>query len=1075
MSQRSTSHPYRLDEYERSFLDASSQQHTTSLSSSSYIGMGKQQHDTNHIIQGLIKEGDEDGVEDDRISPRSRHPHPEAPSPHEPIELEIITHRIPNHNDDHTSHHDDDDDGLPSLLKSNIPQIFASSQGALCSVGGRDEAVPVAYPMARDPHDITPKFLIINNNDNGNNNGDDDDDDRHVHYDAACNAAYYDKWVEELQTDLHHLNSINNSDIIRQPSLGHHHPHNPSLHHHHSSLSSSHHHSSNSSSSHHHHPSSSSNDTKTLRTSGGGGGGGGGGGAFSLRKIIRRGTGWDKRREREGGRLSPLSEKLAIIHTTLEVPSSSTVARAIAGLIIATTLLFCVAFMTSTVASLNSSTWLLPIDAVCIAIFTLEYILRLLSAPVWYRWVATPLHLIDLLAIVPFYIAIALYGTDDYGSEKVVTGLPVLKVVRLLKVFRVLKFGRYSRTMRLVPKVLRRSKAAILLLSSHLFLCTIIFSSCVYFAEISAATWDESTSTWMDHNGEPSHFQSVFHGFWWCIVTITTVGYGDTYPVTIPGKLVAALCMLVGVMVIAFPVSIIGKHAHDVWREYAPAEDRQQHHHHQHHHHHHHGHDKDKDKEKGEDKDKHNHHSHHHSSSRQTSDDEKEKDKHKPIPDVDTSAADKEKISSSNGIDEGHDKHHPHHHHSSRHALEHSSNSLHHRSSHHKDHHHSSHHPKSDHHLHPHHYSHHHHSSSREHSTSVSLSGSRNNLHRDALGISRETTPPLPPHPYYDDHYHHHPPPPHGGWRNSIGLNLTQSIGGGGGVGGGVAAPFPSTLSSSSRLASAGPSSRDGSAPVSRVASVHVQLNALGEEEAADASSYQLFNERDDTRRQILIAFLKQEYKQSEDSVRSVQRARVEIEVEMQACIARRERLRRALTALLNEEGDNVHQQQQDGRDHHHQNSRRNVVGDDNDDDDDDDAIPSQHLGSSSSYNPVKPPSSLTSTSTPGLVRPHFIPHQRRGSVPTTSTTTNSTLGTATTAASSSPSLSPSSLSPPFKPAYGGAGGSVDHRSGHIIDDHHSVPAGRFLSTISDAEGSKIPTILISSHLQDIIEEKKLT
>eukprot|EP01113_Clastostelium_recurvatum_P001778 TRINITY_DN10733_c0_g1_i8.p1 TRINITY_DN10733_c0_g1~~TRINITY_DN10733_c0_g1_i8.p1 ORF type:complete len:1164 (+),score=296.04 TRINITY_DN10733_c0_g1_i8:365-3493(+) len=1041
--------------------------------------MRKQQYDTNHIIQGMIKEDEEDMDDDDMLSPRPRHrPHPETSSPnHEPIELEIITHRIPNHYNnnnnnyddaDHASHHDD---GIPSLLKSNTPQFFASSQGALCSVGGRDEAVPVAYPVARDPHDITPKFLIINNNDNGNNNGDDDDDDRHVHYDAACNAAYYDKWVEELQTDLHHLNSINNSDIIRQPSLGHHHPHNPSLHHHHSSLSSSHHHSSNSSSSHHHHPSSSSNDTKTLRTSGGGGGGGGGGGAFSLRKIIRRGTGWDKRREREGGRLSPLSEKLAIIHTTLEVPSSSTVARAIAGLIIATTLLFCVAFMTSTVASLNSSTWLLPIDAVCIAIFTLEYILRLLSAPVWYRWVATPLHLIDLLAIVPFYIAIALYGTDDYGSEKVVTGLPVLKVVRLLKVFRVLKFGRYSRTMRLVPKVLRRSKAAILLLSSHLFLCTIIFSSCVYFAEISAATWDESTSTWMDHNGEPSHFQSVFHGFWWCIVTITTVGYGDTYPVTIPGKLVAALCMLVGVMVIAFPVSIIGKHAHDVWREYAPAEDRQQHHHHQHHHHHHHGHDKDKDKEKGEDKDKHNHHSHHHSSSRQTSDDEKEKDKHKPIPDVDTSAADKEKISSSNGIDEGHDKHHPHHHHSSRHALEHSSNSLHHRSSHHKDHHHSSHHPKSDHHLHPHHYSHHHHSSSREHSTSVSLSGSRNNLHRDALGISRETTPPLPPHPYYDDHYHHHPPPPHGGWRNSIGLNLTQSIGGGGGGGG--LAPFPSTLSSS-RLASAGPASRDGSAPVSRVASVHVQLNTL--EEAADAS-YKLFNERDDTRRQILIAFLKREYKQSEDSVRSVQRARVEIEVEMQACIARRERLRRALTALLNEEGDNDGQQHQQEEDDDDQpgDDRRNVVGGD----DDDDAIPSAHLGSSYGYNPVKQ-SSLSTSTAPGSVRPHFNPHQRRGSVPSTSLSTNSTTIVTPTAAaaasssSSSSSLSPSSLSPPFKRAYGGVGGSVDHKGGHTVDHHQSVPASRFSSTITDAEGIEIPIIRVSSHLEDIIEEEKL-
>ncbi len=103
----------------------------------------------------------------------------------------------------------------------------------------------------------------------------------------------------------------------------------------------------------------------------------------------------------------------------------------------------------------------------------------------------------------------------------------------------------------------------------------VIFSSLLFFAEQTDETFDKSTQLWMRSDGTVSPFQSIPETFWWCITTMTTVGYGDTYPVSPLGKFgkldslltfaVAALTMLCGILTLAFPISILGSTFTNEW------------------------------------------------------------------------------------------------------------------------------------------------------------------------------------------------------------------------------------------------------------------------------------------------------------------------------------------------------------------------------------------------------------------------------------------------------------------------------------------------------------------------------
>jgi len=128
---------------------------------------------------------------------------------------------------------------------------------------------------------------------------------------------------------------------------------------------------------------------------------------------------------------------------------------------------------------------------------------------------------IDLLAILPYYMELTL-GNAEFG------GLIILRVLRLTRVFRLFKLSRYMSRLIILKQVMQESKQ---ILSSFLFIVAIgiiIFSSLMFIIE--RGTYDEDSGQWLDASGNPSQFYSIPQAFYWCVTTITTVGYGDIVP-----------------------------------------------------------------------------------------------------------------------------------------------------------------------------------------------------------------------------------------------------------------------------------------------------------------------------------------------------------------------------------------------------------------------------------------------------------------------------------------------------------------------------------------------------------------
>lgn len=176
-----------------------------------------------------------------------------------------------------------------------------------------------------------------------------------------------------------------------------------------------------------------------------------------------------------------------------------------------------------------------PLETGCIIWFTFEYVMRLISSPQKLVFVRSFLNLIDVVAILPYYITLPMQDTKA-------SSLGVLRVIRLVRVFRIFKLSRHSRGLQILGHTLRASLRELGLLIFFLLIGVILFSSAVYYAE----------------GGEDdSNFKSIPDAFWWAVVTMTTVGYGDMRPITVWGKLVGSLCAISGVLTIALPVPVI--------------------------------------------------------------------------------------------------------------------------------------------------------------------------------------------------------------------------------------------------------------------------------------------------------------------------------------------------------------------------------------------------------------------------------------------------------------------------------------------------------------------------------------
>ncbi|RZP18702.1 MAG: ion transporter [Flavobacteriales bacterium] len=168
-------------------------------------------------------------------------------------------------------------------------------------------------------------------------------------------------------------------------------------------------------------------------------------------------------------------------------------------------------------------------ELVCVIIFTVEYLLRVFVSKNPLKYIFSFYGIIDLLAIFPFYI----------GS---IYDLRALRAFRVFRIFRALKLIRYN-------KALNRFHIAAKILKEEMVLFLIM--TCIFIFIASAGIY------FFENEAQPDVFSSVIHSGWWAIVTLTTVGYGDVYPITIGGKIFTTFIVLIGVGVVTIPAGII--------------------------------------------------------------------------------------------------------------------------------------------------------------------------------------------------------------------------------------------------------------------------------------------------------------------------------------------------------------------------------------------------------------------------------------------------------------------------------------------------------------------------------------
>lgn len=184
---------------------------------------------------------------------------------------------------------------------------------------------------------------------------------------------------------------------------------------------------------------------------------------------------------------------------------------------------------------------LLLIEGVASVVFTVEYALRILTADFLYpesgtikariKYVFSPMALVDLVAILPFWLPMLLPGT--------MLGLRALRLVRLLRIF---KLNRYFDAIKSLGEVIVLKKRELLGSLFFVSILMLISSLLMYSAE---------------HEAQPDVFRNAFSGLWWAVATLTTVGYGDIYPVTALGRLLGAFIAFSGLAAVAIPTGII--------------------------------------------------------------------------------------------------------------------------------------------------------------------------------------------------------------------------------------------------------------------------------------------------------------------------------------------------------------------------------------------------------------------------------------------------------------------------------------------------------------------------------------
>ncbi|XP_071327410.1 delayed-rectifier potassium channel regulatory subunit KCNS3-like isoform X2 [Trachinotus anak] len=171
-----------------------------------------------------------------------------------------------------------------------------------------------------------------------------------------------------------------------------------------------------------------------------------------------------------------------------------------------------------------------------------EFILRLAVAPSARKFLCSPLNIIDLMSVMPFYVTIACDIMDEGESTDLENVGKVVQILRLMRVFRILKLARHSAGLRSLGATLQHSSSEVGQLVLFLSVGISMFSALICFVE---------------KESQESELQTIPIGWWWATISMTTVGYGDTLPVTFGGKLIGTLCIVCGLLIVALPITNI--------------------------------------------------------------------------------------------------------------------------------------------------------------------------------------------------------------------------------------------------------------------------------------------------------------------------------------------------------------------------------------------------------------------------------------------------------------------------------------------------------------------------------------
>jgi len=231
----------------------------------------------------------------------------------------------------------------------------------------------------------------------------------------------------------------------------------------------------------------------------------------------------------ESQELAPWRERLRVVIFEADTPAGKAFDVALLIAILTSVLVIMLESVANVRArhgfALDVAEWLFTV------LFTVEYCLRLLSVPVPRSYATSFFGVVDLLAILPTYVSFAVPGAES---------LLVIRGLRLLRIFRVFKLGRFLGEASILRNALAQSRHKVTVFLGTIAILTTLLGTAMYMIE-----------------GAGNGFTSIPTSIYWAIVTMTTVGYGDIAPQTIAGKALAAFAMILGYSIIAVPTGIV--------------------------------------------------------------------------------------------------------------------------------------------------------------------------------------------------------------------------------------------------------------------------------------------------------------------------------------------------------------------------------------------------------------------------------------------------------------------------------------------------------------------------------------